>query len=113
MLHNTTAVQAGRWQVGFPMGSLGFFIDLITPALGSIQPLTKIITKDISWGGGKRSQCVGLTIFTIFTCRLSRDSGSFKFVDKGLSRPVMGQLYTTRHNTTQHNRKRQLHKAAK
>jgi len=35
-----TALQAGSSRVRFPIGSLGFFIDVILPALGSTQPVT-------------------------------------------------------------------------
>jgi hypothetical protein len=48
-----TALHAGRLRVRLPMGSLGFFIDLIpqaTLALGSIQPETEMSTRGISWG---------------------------------------------------------------
>jgi hypothetical protein len=38
----------------FPVGSVGFFIDLIIPArasvLGSIRRLTEMCTRDLSWG---------------------------------------------------------------
>ena len=48
------ALQAGRFRVSFPMGSLGFFHSFNpsrrTMALGSIQPLTEMITGDICWG---------------------------------------------------------------
>jgi hypothetical protein len=51
-------------RVRFPMVSLEFFIDIIlfgrTMALGSIQPLTEINTRNISWGV-KGGLCVGLT----------------------------------------------------
>jgi hypothetical protein len=32
------------------MVSFEFFIDIVLPALGSTQPLTEIITRNISWG---------------------------------------------------------------
>jgi len=35
---------------GYTMVSLGIFIDIILPALGSTQPLTKLSTRNISWG---------------------------------------------------------------
>jgi len=37
-------------RVRFPMGSFGFFIDLI---LGLAQPLTEMSTRDVSCGGGR------------------------------------------------------------
>ena len=56
-------LQAGRLQVCFPLGSLGFFIDLILlghiMTQGSTHPLTEMVTRIISCGG-KDSQCVGL-----------------------------------------------------
>jgi hypothetical protein len=48
------ALQAGRSQVQFPMGSLGFLIDLNLPAalmaLGYTQTLTETSTRNIFWG---------------------------------------------------------------
>ena len=41
-----TALQAWKQRVRFPMVSLKFFIDI---ALGSIQPLTEMSTRNISW----------------------------------------------------------------
>jgi hypothetical protein len=47
-----TALQAGRSRVPFPLVSLDFFIDIILPAaiwtLGLTQPLTEMITRNIS-----------------------------------------------------------------
>ena len=49
-----TALQAGMPWVRFPMGSLGFFTDLILPAafmaLGSTQSPKGMRTRDIFWG---------------------------------------------------------------
>jgi hypothetical protein len=42
-----TALQTGRSRVRFPGVSLDFFIDVILPAT---QPLTKMSTRNISWG---------------------------------------------------------------
>ena len=44
-----TRLQTVRSRVRFPMVSLGFFIDIIFPALGSTQPLTEMSTRNISW----------------------------------------------------------------
>ena len=49
----STALQAGRSRVRFPMRSLEFFIDNLsgrTTALGSTQHLTEMSTRNISWG---------------------------------------------------------------
>jgi len=47
-----TVLQAGRSRVRFPMVSLEFFIDIFLPdrtmALGLIQPLTEMSTRNIS-----------------------------------------------------------------
>jgi hypothetical protein len=52
LLPETTALQAGRLRVRFPMVSLEFFIDIILPSalwpLGLTQPLTEMSTKNIS-----------------------------------------------------------------
>jgi hypothetical protein len=49
-----TALQAERPLVRFPIVSLEFFFDIILPAalwsFGSAQPLTEMITRNISWG---------------------------------------------------------------
>jgi len=49
-----TALQAGRPRDQFPVVSLEFFIDIILPTAlwpwGSTQPLTKVSTRNISWG---------------------------------------------------------------
>jgi len=48
-----TALQAGRWQVRFPIVSLEFFIKNPsdrTMALCLTQPLTETSTRNISWG---------------------------------------------------------------
>jgi hypothetical protein len=46
-----TALQTVRSRERFPMVSLKFFIDIIWHmALGSIQPLTEMSTRSISWG---------------------------------------------------------------
>jgi hypothetical protein len=43
-------VEARRYKrVLFPMGSLDFCISIHTMALGSIQPLTEISTRNVSW----------------------------------------------------------------
>ena len=54
-------VEALRYKrIRFPKVSLEFFIDVILQAaLGSIQPLTEMITRNMSWGKGGRS--LGLT----------------------------------------------------
>jgi len=63
---SATTLQTGRSRVRFLMVSLEFFIDIILPpplALGSNQPLRKMSTRNISWGGGgggKGGRCVGL-----------------------------------------------------
>ena len=47
-----TALRAGRSRFRFPVVSLEFFIDIIqdsTMALGFTQPLTEMITSNISW----------------------------------------------------------------
>jgi len=49
----STALQARRLWVPFPMGSLAFFI-MATMALGLTHPLTDMST------GSKGGQCVGL-----------------------------------------------------
>jgi hypothetical protein len=36
------------------MMSLKFFIDIIPSALGSTQPLTEMVTRNISWGEGSK-----------------------------------------------------------
>jgi hypothetical protein len=45
-------LRAGRSRVRFPMIELEFFVDIILPAmsLGSTQPLTEIIIRNIRWG---------------------------------------------------------------
>ena len=43
-----TELQAGRWHGRFPMGTLGFFIDVIL--FGATQALTETRTRGISWG---------------------------------------------------------------
>jgi len=49
-----TALQAGRSRVRFPIVSFEYFIDLHLPgctmAMGSIQALTDMSTRNISWG---------------------------------------------------------------
>jgi len=45
------------------MESLGFFVDLIISALGSTQSLTKVSTRNITWGKGGR--CLGLTTLSL------------------------------------------------
>jgi hypothetical protein len=48
-----TELQAGRSLVQFPLGSLGFFINLIrttSMGLGSTQPLAEMSTRGIFWG---------------------------------------------------------------
>jgi hypothetical protein len=68
-------------------------------ALGSTQPVTEMITRNISWGGGvggrgKGGRCVGLTTLPPSCARLSRNlAASTSWNTKGLSRPVMGLLY--------------------
>ena len=58
-----TALQAGRSRVRFPILSLKFPTDVILPwtlwSLGSTQPLTEMITSNISYGG-KGGRYVGL-----------------------------------------------------
>jgi hypothetical protein len=49
-------------------------------ALGSTQPLTEIITRDISWN--KDGRCIGVTVLK---------SGSLSLLEP--SRPVQGLLY--------------------
>ena len=51
-------MQGGRSRVRFPMESLGFFIDLILPALGSTQRVTEMVTRNISCG--KVGRYIGL-----------------------------------------------------
>ena len=46
----STALQAGSSRVQLPMGSLGFFIDLILLAAMWPRGLTEMSTRDISWG---------------------------------------------------------------
>jgi hypothetical protein len=52
-----TLLHAGRSRVIFPMRSLDFSIDLILPAalmaLGSIQPLTEMSTRNLPGGKGR------------------------------------------------------------
>jgi hypothetical protein len=45
--------QARRSRVRFPMRSLDFSIDLIPPALGSIQLLTEMSTRNLPEGKGR------------------------------------------------------------
>jgi hypothetical protein len=50
----STILQAGRSRVRFPMRSLDFSIDLVLPAatmaMGSIQPLTGMSTRNLPGG---------------------------------------------------------------
>jgi hypothetical protein len=63
-----------------------------TMALGSTQPLTEMITRNISLGV-KAAGAYGWQP-TTFMCRLSRNLGpSTSWNPVGLSRPVMGLLY--------------------
>jgi len=60
-------------------------------ALGLTRPLTKMCTKNISWG--VKAAGVGADNLTIFMCRLSGNLGtSDSWNPQGLSRPVMGLL---------------------
>jgi hypothetical protein len=43
-------VNVVRTSLFHKVGSLGFFIELISPALGLIQPLKEMSTRGISWG---------------------------------------------------------------
>ena len=62
-----------RSPVRFPMVSLEFFIDVFfsgrSMALGSIQPLTEMSIRRISWG--LKAQVCRADNFTTFMCRLS------------------------------------------
>jgi hypothetical protein len=60
-----TALQAGRSRVRFPMMLLEFVIDTILPAVGSIQPLPEVSTRNS----------------TTFMCRLPRSSGRLNRVE--------------------------------
>jgi hypothetical protein len=61
-------------------------------ALGSMQPLTEMNTRNISWG--ERRPVLRAENLTTYMCRFSRNLGaSTSWNPKGLSRPVMGLLY--------------------
>jgi len=63
-----------------------------TMALGSTQPLTKMSTRNVTWG--KRRPVLRADNLTNFMYRLSCNLGaSNSWNPQGLSRPVMGLLY--------------------
>ena len=72
--HATSRMVAGS----IPAGGTGILLGLDpscrSTALGSTRPLTEKNARDISWGG-KGGRCIGLTVLTIFMCRLSRNYG--------------------------------------
>jgi len=60
--------------------------------LGSIQPLTEMSTRNISWGWRRPVRTADK--LTTFMCRMSWNLGtSSSWNPQGLSRPVMGLLY--------------------
>ena len=61
-------------------------------ALGSTQPLTEMSTKNITWWG-KGGRCVGLTTLPPCADCLQILGVPTSWNPKGLSRPVMRQLY--------------------
>jgi hypothetical protein len=68
----STALQAGRSRVRFPMESLRFFIDLILPAAYRNEYKEHLL-------GVKGGQCLGLT--TLPPCRLSTNPGSLNLLE--------------------------------
>jgi hypothetical protein len=83
----------GMSRVRFPVGSFGYFIDLILPArlsVGSTQHLPEMSTRSIYWRN-KGGRCVGLTTLppSCFVC-LEILGGSTSWSLKDLTRPVMG-----------------------
>ena len=78
-----------------PGGVTGFFSDIFssdqTMALGSIQPLVKMSTRNIP--GGKGGRCIRLRTYH-HTVPLSRNLGALTSLDpSGPARPVTGVLY--------------------
>jgi len=70
------ALQAGRLRIRFPMGSLGFFIDLILPAAPEVNSVCHGNEYQGYSLGSKDGRCVGANNLAIFKCRVFRTSGS-------------------------------------
>jgi len=74
-------------RVRFPLGSFGFFIDLI---LGLAQSPTEMSRRNVFWWEGKGGRWVELTTLTL-TCTnfLEIRGASTSWSPKGLSGPAM------------------------
>ena len=88
-----------------PDGVIGFFhlhnFSGRAMALGSTQPLTEMSTRNVSWG--LRRPVRRADNLTSFMCRLSCNLGaSTSWNPQGLSRPVMGLLFTFRMGKSRH-----------
>jgi hypothetical protein len=100
-----TELQTGRLRVRFS-GVIRIFLlcnsSGRTMALGWIQPLTEMSTRNISWGG-KGGRCVGLTTLPTYVNSLEILGGSTSWNPEGLSRPVM-ELFITVYTCDQVNK---------
>jgi len=70
-----------------------------TMAMGTAQPLTEMITRNISWGGGKGGRWIRLTTLPL-SCAYCLKTVTLKLLD--VSNPLQGSLYLLILRTSAH-----------